>query len=89
MNEPSDGRRMTSLPVPSWGPYPIDSQKHALSALEQVSVTDTVKGSLVVLTDTETRKQDKSIWDAIEKVPGVRKLDLVYHNFEDLAGGAR
>lgn len=68
-------------------PEETRSVSERLRGLERVTVADTHRESLVVLTDTETRAQDKSVWDLIEKTPGVKSLALVYHNFEDLEGG--
>lgn len=40
--------------------------------------------SIVVITDTRDQHQDRRIWDAIEAMPGVIGVNLIYHNFEDL-----
>lgn len=44
-----------------------------------------VKGeSVVVLTETTDRGEDRGIWNALENTEHVVGVNLVYHNFEDL-----
>ncbi|MCA9402282.1 MAG: chaperone NapD [Candidatus Omnitrophica bacterium] len=45
--------------------------------------------NIVIVTETETQKQDKELWKSIESLAGVLQCDLIYHNFEDDAGVGR
>lgn len=40
--------------------------------------------NVVITTETNSREEDKVLWNQIESVPGVLQCDLIYHNFEDL-----
>lgn len=57
-----------------------------LKALKAVTVSEIYKENIVVVTDTRKQDQDKSLWEQIEKIPGVIQCDLIYHNFEDEEG---
>ena len=51
---------------------------------EGVSISDIGRDKFIVVSETETREQDKNLWERLEAVPGVLKVDLIYYNFEDL-----
>ncbi len=44
--------------------------------------------SIVAVTETETREQDKKLWDDMKAIDGVLGVDLIYHNFEDMEHGS-
>ncbi len=54
-----------------------------LRRLKGTIVSDVLDENIVVVTETEDRKEDKSLWDQMEKISGVMQVDLIYHNFED------
>lgn len=54
------------------------------NTVDHTEVSNIEGDNIVVLTDTATRDEDKEIWGKIESIPGVLKVDLIYHNFEDL-----
>lgn len=56
------------------------------NAIEGVSVTDIQGANLVTVTETDSRQDDKKLWDQLEKIEGVIAVDAIYHNFEDLEG---
>ena len=56
----------------------------ALSVIEEATIHETWGQSIVVVTQTKTKDEDKQIWDRIEHVEGVVQTDLIYHNFEDV-----
>ena len=56
--------------------------------LEGASISTIEKESIVVLTETKSQRDDKKLWDDIEKIPGVLQCDLIYHNFEDVEGSS-
>lgn len=55
-----------------------------LRDFDRVEITDLLCDSLVLVTDTNSRDADKTLWDAVEAVEDVAELSLIYHNFEDL-----
>ena len=55
--------------------------RHAVGAVARI--TDRQGDSLIVLTTTDTRKEDREVWDRIEAIDDVLSLNLIYHNFED------
>jgi nitrate reductase NapD len=55
-----------------------------INEIDGLEVTDIVEDQVVVVSDTQTAKQDKKLHEAVEAVPGVLAVTLVYHNYEDL-----
>mgnify|MGYP000297745701 CR=1 FL=1 len=55
-----------------------------IRSLAGTSVSKIEKENIIVLTETDSQDDDKKLWDAIEKIPGVVQCDLIYHNFEDM-----
>jgi nitrate reductase NapAB chaperone NapD len=56
----------------------------AIGAMPGAQVFRVAGEDIAVLTETTDRDEDKGIWDAVEALPGVVKIDLIYTNFEDL-----
>lgn|GEM_PF-1803525 len=59
-----------------------------LRALDRVQVTDLLRDSLVLVTETDSREADKALWSMLESVEDLVELSLIYHNFEDLGDGS-
>lgn len=55
-----------------------------IRAVSGASVTDIKGENVIVITDTASQDEDKQIWNQIEQLNGVCKVDLIYHNFEDV-----
>ena len=62
----------------------VESVLKGLAGMETTSVHETRGENVIIVTQTETKEQDKEIWESIERLDGVIQTDLIYHNFEDL-----
>ncbi len=58
----------------------------ALQALPEITLAQVEGERIAVLTETTSREADKALWDQLEQQDGVRAVELIYHNFEDLEG---
>lgn len=65
-------------------PKLLDEVRNAINELNGASVTRVEGASLVTITETTTKSEDKSLWEDFERIPGVISVNLIYHNFEDL-----
>ena len=41
---------------------------------------------LILVTETNTQEEDKTLWETIKQIDGVLHVDLIFHNFEDEEG---
>ena len=62
---------------------------HWLRSFKGVTISEIHHENVIVVTETGKQAEDKTIWGAIEKIPGVLQCDLIYHNFEDEEGFSR
>ena len=57
-----------------------------LKTFKEVTVSEIHNENIILVTETVRQDQDKTLWEDIEKIPGVLQCDLIYHNFEDAEG---
>ena len=57
-----------------------------LKTLKEATVSEVHNENIILVAETVSRIQDKTLWEGIEKIPGVLQCDLIYHNFEDAEG---
>jgi nitrate reductase NapAB chaperone NapD len=62
----------------------VDGVVVAIRALRGATVHAVQGSEIVAVTDTATEQEDHALWQAMEQTEGVAKLDLIYHNFEDV-----
>ncbi len=74
---------ISSLIVRS-GEDTVDAVVQAIGQMPGASVVEVQGGAVAALTETDDKIQDKALWDRMEQLPGVVKVDLIYHNFEDV-----
>lgn len=64
-----------------------DSVEAALVGLAGLEVTPTPPGdTLVAVIDTPSVEDEEALFTQVGGLPGVQKVSLSYHNFEDLVG---
>ena len=54
-----------------------------LNNFEEAEISEIHDEDIIIITETKEQIDDKALWEQIEKIPGVVKCDLIYHNFED------
>jgi len=62
----------------------VDQVVKGVDSVKDATVSEIMGLKLVVVTETTSLKDDKHIFETLEKIPGVAKLDLIYCNFEDV-----
>ena len=55
-----------------------------ISDFTGLTVAAIERNNIVVVTETETKNQDKELWTKLKEVSGVKQVDLIFHNFEDV-----
>ncbi len=66
-----------------------DEVAEAINAMDgaQASRVDSEPATLIVITETSSKRQDSELWEHINVVPGVVSVGLAYHNLEDIVEG--
>ena len=57
-----------------------------LQSIEGVEVRHATANKLVIVTDTDSRNQDESLWSTLNGIDEIGKVELVFYNFEDIEG---
>jgi periplasmic nitrate reductase NapD len=55
-----------------------------IARLEGAEIVVEDGGRIAIVTETSDRAEDARLWTTIESLPGVARLDMIYHNFEDV-----
>lgn len=64
-------------------PQKVQMVTDYIRTFKEATVAQVHDENIVVITETQSQKEDKCLWESLEKYPGVIQCDLIYHNFED------
>jgi nitrate reductase NapAB chaperone NapD len=64
-------------------PFAEPDVRKAISDIPEATVTDNTPKGLVVVTESADLRRERDLFESIERLPGVRKVDLIFSNFED------